>query len=277
MTFPQIELRDDTQEKANCASCHGLAGLTDPSGWSKALRRRHTKHAAPISALAATAGLEERGTNWDNSAPAKDNADQDSYGSTGSKKRGTAWDNAPAADAKEQDPYGTGSTGSAKRGTPWDNAPSEENALGPKVGQGGKPQPLYGNGWELGRLTRRSLVPKLQPRADGNDIIDGHRSVSAQQGGCINCLVKRLVTRIYPSGSWVAPRAANSVSAADERIEIPRRDIAVDGGKPTPLKAMFRPASGCSSCMVRRWVSAPYVSGSVGLTPVAKDLTRGEG
>ncbi|KAI4223147.1 MAG: hypothetical protein LQ349_007484, partial [Xanthoria aureola] len=242
-----VELHDDTQQKANCASCHGLTGLTDPSGWSKALHRRHTEHVAPISALAATAGLEERGTNWDNGAPAKDNTDQ---GSTGSAKRGTAWDNTPSED--------------------------ERNALGPKVGQGGKPQPLYGNGWEIGRLTRRFLLPNLQPRADGMDAIDGDKSVSALMGGCINCLVKRLVTRFYPSGSWFAPQAFSKATAADERVEILRRDIAVDGGKPTPLKAKFRPASGCSSCMVRRWVSAPYVSGSGGYTPVAKDPIRGE-
>lgn len=228
--------------------------------------------------MAPNAGLEERGTNWDNNAPAKDNADQGFHGSTGSKKRGTARDTASLKVATNQDPYGTGSMGSTKRGTAWDNTLGEDtpNSLGPKLGQGGKPQPLYGNGWELGRLTRRSLFPNLQPRADGKDIIDGDRSVSAQQGGCINCLVKRFVTRFYPSGSWFAPRAANSVSAADERIEIPRRDIGLDGGKPTSLKAKFRPDSGCSSCMVRRWVSAPYVSGSSGFSHMVKNPTRKE-
>ncbi|KAL9032492.1 MAG: hypothetical protein Q9180_006469, partial [Flavoplaca navasiana] len=291
---------DDKQHQASCALCHGLMGLTDPSGWSRSLNAPNIQRARSRTAISEK--LEKRGTNWDgassenagehpssgskkvrgtswDNAPAKATRDQNFYGSTGSKKRGTNWDKAPGKDTTLQDPYSTGVVRRKKRGTAWDNVLGEDEnkALGPKVGQGRKPQPLYGNAWEQGRRLKRSPFTPIESRADGKDIIDGGKPVPAQQRGCINCLLKRWVERFNPTGRWLVGKEGSQTTSDNQvrvkRTEDSRDNIATDGGKPTPLGAKLKPAGACSSCMVKRWVSGPYVSNRSWFVPMVKDPT----
>ncbi|KAL8887700.1 MAG: hypothetical protein Q9215_004772 [Flavoplaca cf. flavocitrina] len=226
----------------------------------------------------ATGSKKARGTSWDN-APVKDTRDQNFYGSTGSRKRGTNSDNAPAEETTLQGPYGRAVLGRNKRGTAWDNLLGEDNskALGSKVGQGGEPQPLHGNAWEQGRRLKRFPFNTIESRADGKDIIDGGKPMPAQQGVCITCLLKRWVKRFYPTGSWLVGMDGSQTTSDNQvhvkRTEDSRGNIATDGGKPTPLDVELKPAGACSSCMVRRWVSASYVSARSWFVPMVKDPT----
>ncbi|KAL8995917.1 MAG: hypothetical protein Q9169_004453 [Polycauliona sp. 2 TL-2023] len=248
-----------------------MARVTDPSGWSRSLEHAEIMSALPIPASKAM--FKKRGSNWDGTLGNDHATDRTTTVEDIIWTRGTNWDNAPTDDS------GYGSAGSRKRGTAWDNANNEDkrDALGPKVGTGGKAQPLYGNGWEQGRSTKESISATLASRADRPTIVDGGTPMPAQQSSCVSCMVKRLIRRFYPSGSWVAPGSQDLSDtpghvkrAADQEAH----DV-IDGGKPTPLGANFRPAGGCINCLVKKWVSAPYVSSHSWFVPMVKAPTSG--
>ncbi|KAL8882973.1 MAG: hypothetical protein Q9198_000104, partial [Flavoplaca austrocitrina] len=244
---------DDKQHQASCSLCHGLSGLADPSGWSRSLNAPSIQRVHSRSAT--TERFEKRGTNWDGAS----SEDAGEHPSSGSKKsRGTSWDNAPVKDTRDQKFYGP--TGSRKRGTNWDNAPAEDTSLQDPYGTGvvgrkkrgtawdnllggdkSKASGQNGNGWEQGRRLKRSPVTTIESRADGKD---GSQKTSENQ------------VRV-------------------KRTEDSRGNIATDSGKPTPLGAELKPAGACSSCMVKRWVSGPYVSHSSWFVPMVKDPTPG--
>ncbi|KAL8730566.1 MAG: hypothetical protein Q9166_004020 [cf. Caloplaca sp. 2 TL-2023] len=243
--------REEPKTTAGCASCHGLAGLTDPSSWRRDMKERGTswdntprEDKRNILGLQADSRLQKRGTNWDGThgedkRDARENTiDKSLWG------RGTVWENILAED--KRDALGL------EVGTSTD--------LGPKVGQGGKLQPLYGNDWELSRraadMKNKGRVP--MPAGLG--------------GGCIICLSPRIkrwlssryASSLYPSGSWKGQNGGKptqlfkDIKLRARSTEDGQGGVSSDGGKPMPAQL-----GGCVNCLrkrMKRWVSTPFAS-----------------
>ncbi|KAL8765541.1 MAG: hypothetical protein Q9209_007412 [Squamulea sp. 1 TL-2023] len=261
--------------------CHNF--LTDPAGWTRALRDREIPSILPIAAIEDNRKRKKRGTNWDGTHgedkrdPRENTIDRDL------QARGTNWDNSPSRDdarlkrretnwdntynkdmtldaaqkRKIADPHGTGSTKSRARGITWDNSfgKDKRNPLGPKVGQGGKPKKLYGNDWEFSRLIR-SMHTTLATRTGGKQV-SGDTLIPVQQGDCASCVLKKFVKRIHPRGSWFIAKG-QSLTLPGERNRVRRAEesqhvIAVASSKPAALSAKFRPAGGCVNGLIKRW------------------------
>lgn len=75
----------------------------------------------------------------------------------------------------------------------------------------------------------------------------------------MNCSIKRFVKRIYPSGSWFAPQGGSPLAPTGKLTRISQRDVAIAGGKPSPLSAKLRPADGYVNCSVKQLFSSPRV------------------
>ncbi|KAL8691798.1 MAG: hypothetical protein Q9224_004093 [Gallowayella concinna] len=245
-----LHSREHDGNAVNCAMCHN--SLTDPAGWSRALKERDINDVLHITTSKTNGQIKKRGSNWDGTHGEDNRKTRENTIDRYLDERGTAWDNSRDGDDATL----------SRRGSAWDNISGidQRKALGLTVGQGGKPQPLYGNGWEHGRLTRKSSPTALASRARENRVDDG-QTIPAQQGGCINCLVRRLIRRIYPWGSRFGAKDGSPTSYdIVKRAEGIKRDVAAAGGKPTPLKTTLRPAGGCINCLIKRWVSSPYIS-----------------
>ncbi|KAL8925506.1 MAG: hypothetical protein Q9208_003397 [Pyrenodesmia sp. 3 TL-2023] len=246
--------RDNSKNAVSCISCHGTAGLADPSGWS---RDRDFEWGSPISRRNTGKRAAKPGSDWSVS-PADDDASLEG--------RGTAWDNAPSEGKRDtldasmrrrgslQDSYDTGLSGLRARGTNWDGTHGEDrrDALGPKVGQGGKPKPHDSNGWELGRLARRYL--DVEPSMSASrDALARRKAAAKGDAGTVDGKPVPPVFSISPSSSWKGQNRREARPHAGE-MAFGRRTEDEQGDKPTPAGANFRPAGACVSCMVKRWV-----------------------
>ncbi|KAL8678101.1 MAG: hypothetical protein Q9186_005507 [Xanthomendoza sp. 1 TL-2023] len=237
-----LHSREHDGNAVNCAMCHN--SLTDPAGWSRALKERDINDVLHITTSKTNGKIKKRGSNWDGAHGEDQRNPRENTIDRYLDERGTAWDNTLSGDDATLN----------RRGSAWDIMSGEDQrkTLDLTVGQGGKPQPLYGNGWEHGRLTRKSSSTALASRARENRVDDG-QTIPAQQGGCINCLARRLIKRIYPWGSRFGAKDGSPTSYdIVKRAEGIKRDVAAAGGKPTPLKTKSRPAGGCINCLIKR-------------------------
>ncbi|KAL8902848.1 MAG: hypothetical protein Q9207_004337 [Kuettlingeria erythrocarpa] len=262
-----------TQRRDNsCISCHGLAGLTDPHGWSRDLKDRNFEKSSPGKRSASPdfewhapsagdddASLEGRSTSWDNAPIEKRSASPevdwnvspaDDDTATSLEDRGTAWDNAPvekrntSPDIDWQVSPVDEDTNLEDRGTNWDNAPVEERSASSEndwhVGPANDDASLEGRGtsWDNAPVEERSARPEIDwtvsPADDDTNLED--RGTNWDNGP----VEKRSAN---PENDW-------HISPADDGASLEGRGTAWDNA-PVEAKRDTPGASGLSELQPR--------------------------
>ncbi|KAL8784749.1 MAG: hypothetical protein Q9213_003780 [Squamulea squamosa] len=213
--------------------CHNA--LTDPAGWSRSIKHRESDDALPNTASEGNGKVKKRGTNWDGTHGEDKRDYRENTIDRDLQARGTSWDNSPSRD-------------DARLQQPGEHI--EDKSL--ETAQKRELQDPYGTGFTQSR-TRGIIWDNLSGDDERNPL-----DPKVGQGGTPQALNSNGWGRLTRSlHTTLATRADGKTTNGDiERAVESKRNVAPNGGKPTPI----RPAGGCINCLVRKWVAAPFAS-----------------